>query len=59
MADELARLDAGTELLAGGTELATLDGLDEVVPPVQAAPFTLGRSTAPPLVTPWKPNSTV
>lgn len=41
-------------------ELTTLDELtEELVPPVHAAPFTVGLSTVPLLVTPWKPNSTV
>jgi|UPI000682F594 hypothetical protein len=62
MDDELTTLElleTGGTLLDEGAELATLDELEEGVPPVQAAPFTVGRSTVPPLVTPWKPNSTV
>lgn len=56
---EGALLETGGTLLDEGTELTTLDELEETGPPAQAAPFTVGRSTAPPLVTPWKPNSTV
>ncbi len=51
MDDELIALEIETALLDGRTELLTLDEL-EGVPPLQAAPFTVGRSTAPPLVTP-------
>ena len=60
--DEGSELEEGTELDEGtlldeGTELD--DGADEDEPGVQTLPLTLGISTAPPLVTPWKPNSTV
>lgn len=56
---EGALLETGGTLLDDGAELTTLDELDDGVPPAQAAPFTVGLSTVPPLVTPWKPNSTV